>query len=790
MKRDYHQSLISLESEDQASTSAAGLPGLEDSAVSVSDSNSDAAVSEGATAASIVSDDIPTSTCIADQTQPTKADAEREAPPSRSASFYKGTKLQLESITRQFPELETYDSVKNGRKRTLVVCKVCQEYIDEAKKLSKNGSVPIACGIRADGEDRLKLIVDHMQSEVHKAVVEKQKMDLEWGKGSDRHPWLKVLKSHNAQVVRLLVGMAYDVYNDCLCETASANSWPARSLTNLAANRLVVLMTDEGCDAELPPFTPSTNDLHYRDPVYYRHMLESVNAIEDERISKMFDACIAFSIQIDGSLSKNVVDNKFTSCRMVTSDGSLQTVFLKMHSPNESGAQGLLEAVNASLVVCKRNVDKLMGITTDGESANTGKKNGLWKLLSDQLQREILTFWCCAHRSDLASEAITDSVPELNIWKANLVGVSTSFRTSKNKTKLLHAKCPDAKQFPRHHEVRFAEHQVQLIDAILHNLPGCKEVWKHMEENGDRKEKAEARGFQRTWNDRQIWLTELMGDILNIFQDLQKQFQRDNLILCDILTCRDAALNKLTLMMTEPYPGKRESKSSLYDKLTNDVALPGRRILNELVTTSTRNVSAIRSEVVQAAYNFLSERLDSEQEAVLITMKNLLASATCQQFVQSGLLLCKRLFPGREGQFADECCDQWESISAVPHLPEGSDAGCSMSSRLRKLLPVTSGLIQQMLAAIMTLSPHSMQTERIVSHHNLIVDDSRNSMSQETVNARLNIALNGVGTAFFDPRKAVVHFLSAKDRRERCPDIELYTNRQFVQKFFRVGSNF
>ena len=95
-----------------------------------------------------------------------------------------------------------------------------------------------------------------------------------------------------------------------------------------------------------------------------------------------------------------------------------------------------------------------------------------------------------------------------------------------------------------------------------------------------------------------------------------------------------------------------------------------------------------------------------------------------------------------------------------------------------------------MLAAIMTFSPHSMQTERIVSHHNLIVDDSRNCMSQETVNAHLNIALNGVGTAMYDPRKAVVHFLSAKERRDRCPDVEVYKQRAFVRKFFRDGDSF
>ena len=68
--------------------------------------------------------------------------------------------------------------------------------------------------------------------------------------------------THEADTVKLLVGMAFDVYNDS-CETASANSWPFRSLTHMAANRLVSLMSDEGPDAELPSeFVPSASDLH------------------------------------------------------------------------------------------------------------------------------------------------------------------------------------------------------------------------------------------------------------------------------------------------------------------------------------------------------------------------------------------------------------------------------------------------------------------------------------------------------------------------------------------------
>jgi len=56
---------------------------------------------------------------------------------------------------------------------------------------------------------------------------------------------------------------------------------------------------------------------------------------------------------------------------------------------------------------------------------------------------------------------------------------------------------------------------------------------------------------------------------------------------------------------------------------------------------------------------------------------------------------------------------------------------------------------------------------------------------QETMNSRLFISLNGIGTAGYDPRPAVALFLRKKERRYREPHTDVYKNREFVAKFFR-----
>ena len=82
-------------------------------------------------------------------------------------------------------------------------------------------------------------------------------------------------------------------------------------------------------------------------------------------------------------------------------------------------------------------MDKLIGISTDGESANTGSKGGLWELLMEKLQRKLITMWCVCHRSDLAYEAVHNSVPELKYWMVDVKAVANFFRASAIRTKEL-----------------------------------------------------------------------------------------------------------------------------------------------------------------------------------------------------------------------------------------------------------------------------------------------------------------------------------------------------------------
>jgi len=118
------------------------------------------------------------------------------------------------------------------------------------------------------------------------------------------------------------------------------------------------------------------------------------------------------------------------------------------------------------------------------------------------------------------------------------------------------------KRFPRHHEVRFAEHLLKLVEAVISNHEFMVLHWQSVKESGSRTEKSQAIGFLKTWESDSInWtLTLLLADILLQFRNLQKESQRTFITLPDLLSCRDRVLNDLKLMQVYPHFGGKEEQ--------------------------------------------------------------------------------------------------------------------------------------------------------------------------------------------------------------------------------------
>ena len=123
------------------------------------------------------------------------------------------------------------------------------------------------------------------------------------------------------------------------------------------------------------------------------------------------------------------------------------------------------------------------------------------------------------------------------------------------------------KIFLGHHDVRFAQHLIQLCQAVLDNVH-----WQAIIDAPSRKykrhEQEKARGFINLWKacSHQMWLTAVMVDVCSVFRYVEKETQKEEIIIPDILHYRDIALEQLKLIADKLFPGLYISFSSFHIK--------------------------------------------------------------------------------------------------------------------------------------------------------------------------------------------------------------------------------
>ena len=205
------------------------------------------------------------------------------------------------------------------------------------------------------------------------------------------------------------------------------------------------------------------------------------------------------------------------------------------------------------------------------------------------------------------------------------------------------------------------------------------------------------------------------------------------------------------------------------------------------ISTAHRNRdgSSIRSEILQSAINFLDQRLNLEEDDTIKNLVGILDAKTSADLIRSGRELVVEIFgPDCLVDFVSDVCRSWAEISKIEDIAV-SDSATAQALRLRKMTQASFGILKKLLAVFLTLTPHSMATERVVSHYNNIKTSQRSRLKESTINSILHISLNGKGTALYDPRPAVFKFMTKKDRRNTAPDRELYKERKFIRKYFR-----
>ena len=191
-------------------------------------------------------------------------------------------------------------------------------------------------------------------------------------------------------------------------------AWP------ICSEQQAKIYANNESSGEFSQFKPTTVDLHYRDPIHYAELLEIEDSIEKEKLKDELQTCLHFSMQIDGSVDTKQHDKKFVFVCFNKPESPLEvhTRFVSARKSEKRGAEGLFCAAQSSIEgvgLTKNEVQaKFVGVSSDGESANTGCISGLWARMEEYVGHPTLNVWCACHWSDLAMEdLIMQSVPEL-----------------------------------------------------------------------------------------------------------------------------------------------------------------------------------------------------------------------------------------------------------------------------------------------------------------------------------------------------------------------------------------
>ena len=315
----------------------------------------------------------------------------------------------------------------------------------------------------------------------------------------------------------------------------------------------------------------------------------------------------------------------------------------------------------------------------------------------------------------------------------NALSFISFFRTPPRRTRLLHQENGKFLKFPKHFEVRFAEHTLNLLNAVLHNLETAEKMFQKMISGtvtSERNEHSMVQGLLSKWKagSQQLWLTVVMYNLCAIFQRIQKIFERSDLILPDIIAARGAAIRNLIIMKEMHVPGGKEEHYFKNLELSGEENKSLRQTNNQFVTSMRRIDDAVRVENVQSAINFLNERMNIEEDGTIHNLKKVLESIPAKEFIVSSRDLISQMF-GDEvlEEFVGDVCASWSKISEIKGIPL-EDTGSIYALKLQKMAQASQGVMKQFLASFLTLTPHSMATERAVSHYNNIKTVRRTSL--------------------------------------------------------------
>ena len=426
-----------------------------------------------------------------------------------------------------------FDSGK--RVVTKLSCSICSKYQDKIKG-RKNFSEKWINGAESLRTSNLK---DHAHTDQHKhamSLLKKEQAQIQGLSPASYAPIAKALEALPEEDKTRLRNK-FDIAYFIATEKLSFKKYP----------KLCELETKHGVDIG----TTYTNEVAGRTFVHY------IGEAKRRELADTLGKADFFSFLLDGSTDKGNCDNELVLiawCDINGKDERIHTKmsFLKVFQPDSVSGVGLLKVIEGSLQslgiqgIDDTHCYKLVGVATDGASANIASR-GLKGIVQEKLPWIVWT-WCIAHRIELAiKDALKGSA--FDLIDEMLLRLYYLYEKSPKKCRELHDIVSDLKQCLQFQDSgvkpirasgsRWVSHKVAALKRVLSKYGAYTNHLAALSEDPSVKssDRAKLKGYYNKWTEGKYLIgCAVFVDILMPCSIFSKVMQSDEVDILGAIT--------------------------------------------------------------------------------------------------------------------------------------------------------------------------------------------------------------------------------------------------------------
>ena len=460
-------------------------------------------------------------------------------------------------------------------------CDVCREFFSRTKGGPSNTFV--------EGSDyfRLDAVKDHNKSKCHKdcMTIKQHKMN------PQATPLAKIkLKLDQEQVKKyqMLFNTAFTVakHNMSFREFEVICKLQAKNNLNIGEN--------------------------YQNAPACAQFIEAIADVQRQDATGAICRSRFISVMADGSTDRSVAEQEVVFIRYMH-NGIPVNRFIALVELESGNADGVIQAIDEALNLVGVDKEgqkiKLININLDGASVNMGIYNGVAAKLQARHGSHLTKVHCINHQLELAILDIRKQHSYLGIFESTLKCIFSFYNHSPKRVRELeeigNAMKLKLLSLGSVHQCRWVASQLRVLKALDQNYQAICKHFQYIIQDGS-KDAAKVSGLLlRLRSPKFVSFLLFMKDFIQVITRLSEMFQRDDLLVIEVIPQLEVTMLQLVEMQSNPGISIASlAKGNLYKGV-------------DLSGEVGPDLSDMHNEIITAAVDYMNERFQSIQQSPL-----------------------------------------------------------------------------------------------------------------------------------------------------------------------------